>query len=403
LDGVAITATLAAFTAALLNAEVSPGDTLAGAKWYFLVGFFLYCFSRSRGAFSSRSHVAILFFAGFVIAASVSTALSESVTLIAIQRVASFAILFAVAWLFPVPTHPELRVKVWTWSIATVVVIVVGLSLLCYSAPFAWENGRFRGVTGNANTLAGLSAIGLLLPMAVIRVRRYWLCGLAMVVASCICLALSQSRAAAIAAGGGVVCTLLIKKGRQSSLLMALAAIATATILAYSVHSILQDRIPSATLWRGFDLNSRSAVWQDQLDSWRRSPLVGHGLEPQLFANGIRPGTEGSYGHTLAVVGLLGAIPLFLGFLISFISLVCWVREREDSPYSRETFHIVAATLVTAIFINSAAEGYLVAVGNAQIIYAWVILAAGCELRVSRTLRNQLARRITLPASIQPK
>jgi hypothetical protein len=176
--------------------------------------------NQTRGAFSSRSHIAILFFAGFVIAASISTALSEAVTLIAVQRVASFAIQFAVAWLFPVPTHPEVRMRVWTWSVAAVVVLVVGLSLLCFQASFAWANGRLRGVTDNANTLGGLSAIGLLLPMAVIRVRRSWLYSLVIMVASCICLALSQSRASAIAAGGGLAFTLLITKCRQTSIVM---------------------------------------------------------------------------------------------------------------------------------------------------------------------------------------
>lgn len=151
-------------------------------------------------------------------------------------------------------------------------------------AAYAWsrgllfDGGRIQGVVGNANLLAMVALLALILAVALVADgthRRWWplLLGLPLVT-----LVLTRSGTVIVAAlAVAVVAALLWVRARsRRAFRRTLVAVASGGLLVAAVVWLQWGSV-TALLGRDADLTGRVGLWQRVVDLWLASPIVGNG------------------------------------------------------------------------------------------------------------------------------
>ena len=289
------------------------------------------------------------------------------------------------------------RTVFWIGVIAAVTVIA-GLVLTAAGlVPWLDAAGRFRGILLSANTLGYF--VAPILPAMVILASRPQREGsrLVLIVATsaiAIGLALSGSRAGALASTAGVLASLVAsgatgqtRQARRTFVVVTLGA-AVATL----VFSSLQIRNEGASGEGFFQLGTgslRSVVWSDGLRLISEQPLVGHGFATtEVLIPGVQDMSQGtifgsvhnSYLEAGIDLGWIGT--LWLGWL-GFSGLVAaWRVSRSASPH-----RWIGAMLFGPIvggMINGVFESGLLAAGGLISFHFWFMVAMAHSFRLQQ-------------------
>ncbi len=364
------------------------GGLAAKGKWVALAAFAIFC-TVKHGTHMRRLSPGSLGLVLFTLSASVSTLANAYDPMDALMRSLSFALLCVIACVWGVPLHPGTRIRCWTTALLTVSMGIVLASLLLLANSESFANGRFRGITCNANTLATFAAAGFVGILAyVFQAKGKWkLALLSLAGVSLLSLVLTQSRTA-LAAAACAVMILLLRTGRWLTLLALVATVAL-IVLGSAMLDLMEAGSTNFSA-RDYSSDTRTLLWQLQIDSWMSAPLSGHGLELRDESGTGRVHAEGSYFDLLSSVGLLGFLPFFWSIALGCYSLFRASRL-PHTPKSHSS--LVTLTLVTLILINSVGEAYLAGVGNALVIYTWVICG---------TLTNYSPRIVRPPRPYRP-
>ena len=126
-----------------------------------------------------------------------------------------------------------------------------------------------------------------------------------------------------------------------------------------SVSSFL-DRF--ANLSSDNNLSQRFLVWNYTIDGFKESPIIGKGWRWVMNTNPILKGADSHnvYIQLLAEVGIFGAIPFYIFFIVSLvrsIKLAILVRKRKDLVSLEQQVHIYFALMFITFNIIYMIEG----------------------------------------------
>jgi len=128
---------------------------------------------------------------------------------------------------------------------------------------------------------------------------------------------------------------------------------------------------------REYGGEGRTTIWQEQLDRFYTSPLIGVGMEIRTDISTARRGGESSFTELLATTGLLGFIPFMSSIIMVFKYNIININGffskaiRDSHPNLRAPLLGMMVTVIT----NSIGEGFIAAVGSLPSIVFWFLLS----------------------------
>lgn len=377
---------------AMLLSIARPGiaEAAALAKWPALVGL-VGAGILLRRRLDTSSTLARAGIGVFLLVASASSLLGPADWRNATERVGSFWLLFAAAFLAPLPAGAYERLKAWMVIAAVCCQAVVLLSLVDAGNPDSYGNVRFRGVLNNANSLGTAAAITVVSGFARVMLGQgpwRWV-ALGSVLTGGLCLALSQSLSST---GATLMGCLAVLAATGRSLRPGRGLVVLGVAVAAAAHFASQDLANRQARFREINTLSRDAVWERHLQEWRLSPLWGHGFELAIEGTGaVRTGGESSYSDTFVVAGILGGLPLLVGLGAGVADGLRVVRAAgRRAPREVQLGLASAFGALIALLVNSFGEGYLMGVGNAYVVLVWVLCGGFASLAArARALRGK--------------
>lgn len=393
------------FTWPVMNPDYPLVNHFDSLKWVVFIAFFFYSLWRSHGYILKLTTISTCFVI-FISVASVST-LANSVDFNeGLQRIASFVLLWTISLFSPLVKSASERLKYWSLSFFTITLLVVIMSLAQLPFGDAFANGRFKGVTSNANTLGSFSACFIIFAFSLhLSIKRKALSYFLFAIGT-FTIFLTGSRTSWISAVGGIfMISAYIGLKRSFHLFLPMFIVLFTVFLLSFWYTNAYLSGPSAWIDREFSLAAREHVWRSQFEAFQRAPFFGHGLERDIphflgFSAVGRPSGEGSFFDLMAVAGIFGTVPFFVGLGYAFVILFRTAKKHIIPPTSFETYfwHLSALGLVTTVIINSVGEGYLAAVGNLPAIYVWIICGVASQTKETTYLHNK--RRVVNCASL---
>lgn len=376
------------FAMAVMHRDVTWGlpDLFSRLKWIVLAGFVVVCAAiQARHRSADVRGVVAVYLGVFVALVSVSTLTNCDDMEQSIQRVASFVMLWMIAFCFPLPADPRERVFVWSTACLITAAVVVLTSCLFIKDKSVYFQGRFWGITGNANTLGSFSALLTVGAFALGLSKRGLPLWFGLVAMAGVVLWLTESRTAIAAAVAGMLAvTVVVGKRRLGAVVLAGAVgYAVLTVSVQVSNMEIRER-------REFYPQTRMEIWERQLEAWRQSPWIGHGLEV-TWDESKRKGSsmgrqygESSYFDLMAAGGVFATVPLFAGLVFG---MILFYRQARCATIVGKTggsgpWLLSAFGMTVVILINSIGEGYMAAVGAVQPIFVWVMLGAVNQIKM---------------------
>jgi O-antigen ligase len=271
------------------------------------------------------------------------------------------------------------------------------------------DNGRFLGLLNNPNALGFW--IAPILPVLVVMAtqespgsRRRLLVGSTLALAAA--LALSGSRAGAIASIAGVVVAFLASgvsgqlRTARRAVVIGIAAFAAAALIFPALGLTLRSQA-SGTAEGFFELGTgsgRTIVWGEALPLIGGAPVLGHGFgtTPDFFpavqqqiGRNVLGRTHNSYLEAAVDLGWPGFV--LLAALVMSGIVAAWRVVRRPGP------HQAFATVLLAGVVGGAVEGLfesgLLAAGSLLALPFWLVVALAHSVRVAD--RRQLQIRVS--------
>jgi O-antigen ligase len=287
------------------------------------------------------------------------------------------------------------------WSgVSAAAFTVVGVTAGLAGIWTAFEgNGRFLGLLNNPNALGFW--IAPILPVLVVMAtqespgaRRKLLVGSTVVLAAAI--ALSGSRAGAIASIAGVVVALLASgftgqlRTARRAVLMGITAFAAAALI-FPALGLTPRSQASGSAEGFFELGTgsgRTVVWGEAIPLIGEAPLLGHGfgttpdlfpaVQQQIGAN-VLGRTHNSYLEAAVDLGWPG-FALLVALVVSGL-VAAWRVVRTPGP------HRAFATVLLAGIVGGAVEGLfesgLLAAGSLLALPFWIVVTLAHSLRAA--------------------
>jgi O-antigen ligase len=260
-------------------------------------------------------------------------------------------------------------------------------------------NGRFLGLLNNPNALGFW--IAPILPVLVVMAtqespgsRRRLLVGSTLVLAAT--LALSGSRAGAIASIAGVVVAFLASgvtgqlRTARRAVVIGIAAFAAAAVIFPALGLTLRSQA-SGSAEGFFELGTgsgRTVVWEEALPLIGDAPVLGHGFgtTPDLFpavqqqiGRNVLGRTHNSYLEAAVDLGWSGFV-LLTALVVSGI-VAAWRVGRKPGP------HRALATVLLAGIVGGAVEGLfesgLLAAGSLLALPFWLVVTLAHSLHTA--------------------
>ena len=260
-------------------------------------------------------------------------------------------------------------VRAWIACFSPILVVNV-IAVLTGLGGGVYVQGGFRGLSGNANSLAAVLAV--ILPLFVCQFiyakrkpdSRTWLLALLTMSAGFL-LALSWSRASIAAGAVSLLVFWWIHPRNQLTRYAALVGVLALWFVIFSPR--FGDQVEN-WVYKGKTtdtlLQARAGQWRRGIEAFQRSPLLGEGFgitsrREESWALDSFEGLKKEQGSSLFAIlgqtGLLGTIPLYAAILILLFSATRFARAVKDPWLSG----VVSSSW--AAFLNSFFEGWLAA------------------------------------------
>lgn len=260
-------------------------------------------------------------------------------------------------------------------------------------AAFAWsrglllEGGRIQGVVGNANLLAMLALLALVLAccLALSGRLRAWP---AWVVLPLVVLALTRSATVLAALGAVAVVAALVAAWRRLSsraFRWTLAAVGAAAVAGAVTVLLARDAL-LGLVGRDGDLTGRTDIWAAVVDQWLRSPVVGTGWVGYWppFAEpyddlAVHDGVAYLQAHSvvLDVLMQIGVVGLLAWIALQATTVVGAVRWMRAAPAGDVALRAAPLLVLAALVAQGLAESRpLIELGFALLVAFAVLLPA---------------------------
>lgn len=252
---------------------------------------------------------------------------------------------------------------------------------------YAYETGALdisEGLRVYAGTI-GTNYLGMLCSMGIvylaslimyyksIRKKYILICSIFLILGLIICLLLSSSRNSIVSVIISLIFMSYIRfKGNIAKII---GIISFLTFISVITFPLWQDYTLGISdkqegQFENFDMKSRKSYWQDRLDEFKSSPIIGIGFanisNPTEFSKktGIIETTTG-WGALFSQLGIIGAF-LFISLTIKNI---IFLLSHKGACY----IYCLLIGLLVFFTINSIGEGYITTVGCQFTIYFWTV------------------------------
>lgn len=299
-------------------------------------------------------------------------------------RYGLFVLVFVVA--SPLLKHPKtiafrgkvLAVLLWACALAgagSFFCYFLGINLMGNVGAIqslAGDAGLFGGLTNHSMTLGLIAGIGAVFSFSrayQTKSKFYW--GL------CICSLggcfFAASRSALMASIMGILTLLYFQSSSKGKFFKRLIGIGFLLIITYPIWSFATAGVMTKQQRNeesGSGLSSREVVWNERIEEFKSSPIVGVGFSSMSLTSSnynastgiVEPGT--SWLAVLSMTGLVGFL-FFVGIYVR--SLIRAIRAKvPDSP--------LLIGLLVLVGIHMTAEGYIFAGGSFSCFLVWLIM-----------------------------
>lgn len=298
-------------------------------------------------------------------------------------RALSFFLLYFITFIFPLFSLREHDDSKIFFGILCVCGFYIFGSLIFIAADYSFSGGRMRGITNNANTLGSLAAIFITGYYGYIKCAKHAhgivtkLITYGLLLLSIVIVYLTQSRSAMAATVTGVLCIQFYFRNYRNMVIFVFTI-----LLVYFFLNVINDIFSVELLSdlyaeREYGGEGRTTIWQEQLDRFYTSPLIGVGMEIRTDISTARRGGESSFTELLATTGLLGFIPFMSSIIMVFKYNIININGffskaiRDSHPNLRAPLLGMMVTVIT----NSIGEGFIAAVGSLPSIVFWFLLS----------------------------
>lgn len=260
-------------------------------------------------------------------------------------------------------------------------------------APYAWsrglllEGGRIQGIVGNANLLAMLALLALVLAccLGLSERLRAWP---AWVAVPLVVLALTRSATVLAALAAVVVVAALLVAWRRlpaRAFRWTLAGVGITALALVGMVLVTRDAL-LGLLGRDGDLTGRTDIWAAVVDLWATSPVVGTGWVGYWppFAEpyddlAVHDGVVYLQAHSVALDLLmqLGVVGLLVWLALQATTAVGAVRWMRAAPAGDVALRAAPLLLLAALVAQGLAESRpLIELGFALLVaFAWLLPA----------------------------
>jgi O-antigen ligase len=400
-------------------ALVLGSSTLAASSFWFTVKFVMIGVVAATiipAIASNRKHlpVPVQFAVGFGALIGfmfASTAWSQASSVTRDKAISMLLLWLAVAVAIPLGLRDRrelIQLIRWIGFVAAgtlVAALVLGAAGLVVSFD---ATGRFRGIFVNPNTL-GYFVAPILPALVVIAARsdrsrsRAFL--IAVIAVLAVGLALTGSRAGALASVAGVLSALFAsgatKQGRQARRILVVLTLALGTIVTvyWSLH--IQPRHGGDSFFELGTGSGRTIAWADALRLIAERPLVGHGfgttevLFPEAQSTShVLGAVHNSYLEAAVDLGWAGT--LWLGALGLSGIVASWRLARSVGQH-RWVGTVLLAGIVGGM-VNGMFETGLLAAGGLIAFHFWLMVAMAHSIRLQQLQEGRDAPAASRPA-----
>jgi O-antigen ligase len=279
--------------------DLQVAAKLAAFGIIFITIFVFFSFALGRIRFPRLFYIWLVFFLALIASSLYAVNVVFSITC---------TVLFLAAYLYSV------YMTVWLSRLTAVQVMMWAALLLCLGSIFVYyaipsigvmqgwtpeggfgEIGRMKGITGSANGIGLIAALGLVL--SILYFREFTMFGkctaLALIPSATACLLLSNNRSSMMGVAAALWFSFMSRKNIgfkvMLTILVGIAGIAALALFSDVIFAALSrsgkvDEITTAT--------GRAAIWGVVLEMWAQQPLHGYGyasalailpLDPRLF------------------------------------------------------------------------------------------------------------------------
>jgi O-antigen ligase len=295
------------------------------------------------------------------------------------QRYIAFCmVVFFAAPAIVTPALSHVRVLTFELFFRIAVFACVGSLLLKFVAPSISNNASgFTGVFTHSMVASPVAALAsLYLVHKILNRSKIFIKAVLLLSCVAVCV-LAASRTALVALLAATFASFLYMYGLSLKRQLSVLVIAGLVI---AVLTPVADELLENISWKmqladeaGSSLHSREVIWNNRLDEYRSSPLVGVGFgsvhaEDDFDEDSgvVEPGS--GWLAVLSMTGLVG----FSAFLLVLIAAF-WdtLRYRDKSPFN--SFLLSVLVFHCCMFIG---EGYVYAAGSAMFFSFWLTLGA---------------------------
>jgi hypothetical protein len=262
----------------------------------------------------------------------------------------------------------ERSLRVFFW--VSLAFLAVNFLQLAGGISTAVINGRFVGISGNANQAGAVCGVLLLCcayfvneplasrPRRIVAAVMLGLLGLL--------LAWTGSRASALAGVVGIVAMYRLRLGR-----LAIAGIVLA-LFAFIGFSVLTDSTEGAQRLTSTE-NTRAAVFAVAISDWMSSPIFG------TMPFGFESGVESVLLRALASMGVIGGLVVLVPTIAILLTLprALWTGRVRPELRALSDFYVGSGAFVLVTFLF---EGYLFGVLTFVVMFVYVMLSVGSFL-----------------------
>lgn len=305
--------------------DLQVASKLAAFGLMFVTAFVFFSFALGRIRLPRLFYIWLVFFCALIM---------TSLYAVNVVFALTCTVFFLIAYLYSV------YMAVWLSRLTAVQIMMWAALLLCLGSIFVYyaipsvgimqgwtpeggigEIGRMKGITGSANGIGLIAAIGLVLSILYFRSFKLFgrLTALALIPSAGACLILSNNRSSMIGVAAALWFSFVSRKNIGIKLMLSvtlgLAGIAALAFFSDEIFSALSrsgkvDEITSAT--------GRAAIWNVVIEMWSRQPLHGYGYASALaiLPNDPRLFHAAAHAHNMYLELLFAGGVIMLGLFL---------------------------------------------------------------------------------------
>ncbi len=268
------------------------------------------------------------------------------------------------------------------YFMAIMTLISFPLYLMGINAMALESNGQ-SGITTHSMLMGPVAANAFIFAIYKLLVEKKWRKGgnakiffTTVMIISFPMILLSRSRTTILAAIGGLLVLLVLKSKFKVSRFMNMAILIVAVgALTYPIWDKYTTGVAEkneGSINAGGITSSRDALWQDRIDEFKSSPIIGIG-----FASVEKGSVDMIYGHVetgnswltlLSMTGLLGFIAFFFVFKGAIRRIKLYILKADAPSYC------FVGALLAFYAIHMIAEGYIFGAGNFLFFNLWLTI-----------------------------